>query len=120
MSWLAAARKRVLERFASSAAVLARASSALRRCSSAVRSSTRFSRSSLAASRSSSVCTVCGHVGVGGHDAAVRQTRRADLDHPARGEEPQAGRLIVVEEALRPARRRNPPNLPARKRRAPR
>ena len=38
------------------------------------------------------------HVGIGGDDAAVRQPRRADLDHPVGGEEPQPRRLVVVEE----------------------
>ena len=40
-----------------------------------------------------------GHVGVGRHDAAVGQARRADLDHALRGIQPQPHRLVVVEQA---------------------
>ena len=53
MSWLAAARKRVFEMLASSAALFASASSELRRVSSSVRSRTRFSSVALARSSAS-------------------------------------------------------------------
>ena len=43
-----------------------------------------------------------GHVGIGGDDAAVRQPRRADLDHPVGGEEAQPRRLVVIEERGHP------------------
>ena len=39
-----------------------------------------------------------GDVGVGGDDAAVGEPGRADLDHAVGGEEPEARRLVVVEE----------------------
>ncbi len=58
------------------------------------------------------------HVGIGGDDAAVGQPRRADLDHPMGGEEPEPRRLVVVRAASRPARRRSRPNRPVRRRRA--
>ena len=53
MSWLAAARKRVLEALASSAIPLASASSEFSRVSSSVRSRTRFSSVALARSSAS-------------------------------------------------------------------
>src|ERR1044072_7633995 len=53
MSWLAAARKRVFEMLASSAALLASASSEFRRVNSSVRSRTRFSSVALARSSAS-------------------------------------------------------------------
>src|SRR3569833_2445147 len=53
MSWLAAARKRVLEMLASSAALLARASYEFSRVKSSVRSRTRFSKVALARSKAS-------------------------------------------------------------------
>ena len=43
-----------------------------------------------------------GDVGVGGDDAAVGQARRADLQHPERRMEPEADRLLVIEQALEP------------------
>ena len=58
MSWLAAARKRVLEMLASSASPLARPSAALSRVSSSVRSLTRRSRVSLARSSASAASTL--------------------------------------------------------------
>ena len=58
MSWLAAARKRVLEMLAASASPLARASAALSRVSSSVRSRTRRSRVSLARSSASAASTL--------------------------------------------------------------
>ena len=58
MSWLAAARKRVLEIWPRSASALARASSALSRVSSSVRSCTRRSSVSLARSSSSAAFTL--------------------------------------------------------------
>ncbi len=53
MSWLAAARKRVFEMLASSAVLLASASSEFSRVSSSVRSRTRFSSVALARSSAS-------------------------------------------------------------------
>ena len=57
-SWLAAARKRVLETLASSATALARLSSILSRVSSSVRSRTRRSSVSLARSSVSAAVTL--------------------------------------------------------------
>ena len=39
------------------------------------------------------------HVGIGRHDAAVRQARRAHLDHAVAREQAQPVRLIVIEQA---------------------
>ena len=58
MSWLAAARKRVLEMLASSALLLASASSEFSRVSSSVRSRTRFSSVALARSSASAASKV--------------------------------------------------------------
>ena len=58
MSWLAAARKRVFEMLASSAVLLASASSEFSRVSSSVRSRTRFSSVALARSSASAASKV--------------------------------------------------------------
>ena len=87
MSWLAAARNRVLEMLASSASALARPSSALSRVSSLVRSRTRISSVALARSSASAAADGRRDVGRGGDDAAVRHVVGAHLDHqPAIGE----------------------------------
>ena len=84
MSWLAAARKRVLEILASSASALARPSSALSRVSSSVRSRTRTLQRLVGALQRLGRLHARRDVGEGGDDAAVRHAVGAHLDRPGR------------------------------------
>ena len=98
MSWLAAARKRVLERLASSATVLARASSPLRRSQLGGALVDAHFQELVGGLERLLGLNRLRHVGVGGDDAAVRQPRRAHFDHAMGREESEAARLVVVEE----------------------
>ena len=81
MSWLAAARKRVFEMLASSAVLLASASSEFSRVSSSVRSRTRFSSVALARSSASAASNDRRDVGEGDDESAAGHPVGAHLDH---------------------------------------
>ena len=100
MSWLAAARKRVLEILASSASPLARASSALSRVSSSVRSRTRRSSVSLARSSASAASTLAVmSVKVVTMPPSGMRLERTSMPRPARAKRSQE-RLVAREVAL--------------------
>ena len=102
MSWLAAARKRVLEMLASSASALARPSSALSRVSSVVRSRTRTLQRRVGALQRFGRLDARRDVGEGGDDAAVRHAVGAHLDHEAALGEALEERLAVGDVAREP------------------
>ena len=115
MSWLAAARKRVLDRFASSASAFAAESASFRRVSSSVRSQTRLLQNLVQPFPRFLLRHRLGDVGVGGDEAAVGQAVRADLDDPLRRVDANPHRLRVPGERAQAGRDQARPRSPGRR-----